>query len=77
MLPHPLTKFKIQKGHQSEPKFNGVYSINNLPKIKDGAYIINFGEYQSTGTHFIDVCMNGDNVTYFEVNSFQKKSKKS
>ena len=77
MLPHPLTKIKIQKGHRSEPKFNGVYSINNLPKIKDGAYIINFGEYESAGTHCIDVYMNGDNVTYFEVNSFQKKSKKS
>ena len=26
----PLTKFEIQKHHQSEPKSNGVYLKNNL-----------------------------------------------
>ena len=34
---HPSTNFKIQKYYQNEPKFNGVYSINSLPKIKNGA----------------------------------------
>ena len=37
MSPHSLTNFKIQKFYQNEPKFNGVYSRNNLRKIKDGA----------------------------------------
>ena len=32
--------------YQNEPKFNGVYSKNNLPKIKDGAYLINLGEFK-------------------------------
>ena len=36
MLPHPLNNSEIQKDYQNEPKFNGVYSKNNLPKIKDG-----------------------------------------
>ena len=31
------------------PKFNGVYSRNNLSKIKDGAYIINLDDYESIG----------------------------
>ena len=31
---HPLTNFEIQKYYQNEPKFNGVYSRNNLSKIK-------------------------------------------
>ena len=36
MPPHPLTNFEIQKYHQNEPQFNGVYSRNNLSKtIKD------------------------------------------
>ena len=35
MPPHPLTNFG------NEPKFNGVYSRNNLPKIKLGAFVIN------------------------------------
>ena len=38
---HPLTTFEIQKYYQNEPRFNGNYSRNNLPKIKDGAYVIN------------------------------------
>ena len=41
MLPHCFTNFETHKYYQSEPKFNGVYSRNNLPKIKDGAYVIN------------------------------------
>ena len=32
MLPHPLTNFEIQKYYQNEPRFNGVYSRNNLPE---------------------------------------------
>ena len=51
MLPHLLTNFEIQKYYQKKPKFNGVYSRNNLPKIKDGAYIINLDEFKSIGTH--------------------------
>ena len=42
MPPHPLTNFEIQRYYQNEPRFNGVFSRNNLPKtIKDGAYVIN------------------------------------
>ena len=42
MPPHPLTNFEIKKYYQNEPRFNGVFSRNNLPKIiRDGAYIIN------------------------------------
>ena len=33
MPPYPLTNFEIQKYYQNEPKFNGVYSRNNLSKI--------------------------------------------
>ena len=32
-----LTNFEIQKYSEIEPDFNGVYSRNNLRKIKDGA----------------------------------------
>ena len=53
MLPHPLTNFGIQKYYQNEPKFDGVYSINKLPKIKDWIYVINLDEYESIETHWI------------------------
>ena len=36
MPTHPLTNFEIQKYYQNKPRFNGVYSSDNLPKIKDG-----------------------------------------
>ena len=36
MSPHSLTNFEIQRYYQNEPKFNGAYSRNNLPKVKDG-----------------------------------------
>ena len=35
MLCHPLTNVEIHKYYQNEPNFNGVYSRNNLNKIKD------------------------------------------
>ena len=41
MLSNPLTHFEIQKYYENEREFNGVYSRNNLSKIKDFAYIIN------------------------------------
>ena len=30
---HPLTNFEIREYYENEPRFNGVYSRNNLPKI--------------------------------------------
>ena len=36
MLPHPFKKIEELKYYQNEPKFNGIYSRNNLPKVKDG-----------------------------------------
>ena len=50
---HPLTNFEIQKYYQNEPRFNGVYSRDNLPKTKDSVYIINLGEYSDIGTHWV------------------------
>ena len=42
MQSYPLTNFQIQKYYQVESNFNSVYLKNNLSKIMDGAYIINF-----------------------------------
>ena len=64
--PHPLTNFEIQKYYQNEPRFNGVFSRDNLQKIKDGAYIINLDEYSDIGTHWVALHVNNNNVTYFD-----------
>ena len=62
MPPHPLTDFKIQKYCQNEPRFNGVYSTDNLPKIKDETYVINLDDI---GTHQIVLYILNNDVTYF------------
>ena len=67
MPPHPLTNFEIQKYYKNEPRFNGVYSRDNLPKIKDGAYIINLDECSNIGIHWVSLWVNNtNNVTYFD-----------
>ena len=69
MPPHPLTNFEIPQYYQDEPRFNGVYSRDNLPKIKYGAYVINFDEYSDTGTHQVALYLHSvhnNDVTYFD-----------
>ena len=72
---HPLTNFEIQKYHETETKFNGVYSRNNLPKTNDGTYVMNVDEYKSIETHWIASYVTDNNVTYgvipLELNIFQ------
>ena len=66
MPPHPLTNFEIQKHYQNEPGFNGVSSKDNLPKIKNGAYIINLDEYSDIWTHWVALYMVNNDVNYFD-----------
>ena len=64
---HPLTNFKIQKHYGNEPRLKWVYSRDNLPRKKDGAYIINLDEYSDVGTHWVALWINNsNNVTYFD-----------
>ena len=46
MLLHPLTNCEIQRYYQVDTKFNDDYSRSNLPKMKDGAFVINLDEYK-------------------------------
>ena len=61
-----ITNFEIQNYYQNEPRFNGVFSIDNLPKIKDGAYVKNLDEYSNVGTHWVALYVQNNNVTYFD-----------
>ena len=63
----PLTNFEISEYYINEPRFNGVYSSNNLPKtIKKGAYVINLDEYENIGTHWIALFVKPKYVVYFD-----------
>ena len=63
---HPWNNLAIRKHCKSEPRFNGVYSRDNLLKIKDGKYVINLDEYSDTGTHWIALYVLNNNVTSFD-----------
>ena len=74
--PHPLTNFEIQEYHQNEPRFNGVFSRDNLPNnihskglgsaVKSRAYVINLDEYLDIETHWVALYVNNETITYFD-----------
>ena len=66
MLRPLLTNFELQKCYQNTPKFNDVYSRNDLTKVKDGTYIINLDGYESIETHWIALYVNEENGTFFD-----------
>ena len=68
---YPLTNFEIQKYYQNEPKYRGVHSRNNLPKIKHGEYVINLDEYKPIGTHRMASYVNANNIVYFDINGVE------
>ena len=59
-------------------KINGVSSNNNLPRTKDGVYVINPDALKSIRTHWIALYVHGNNIIYydnFEVEYFSKEIK--
>ena len=67
MPPHPLSNFELEKYYQNEPRFNRVFSRNNLPKIiKDEAYIIKLDEYADVDTHWIALFCNRNEIVYLD-----------
>ena len=75
LTPHLLTNFEIQEYYQNEPRFNGVFSRDNLPNnnknnndnnIKNSAYVINLDEYRDIETHWVALYVNNKTVTYFD-----------
>ena len=65
--PYPLTNFEIQKFYKNDPRFNGAFSRNNLPKkIKNGAYGINLDEYADVDAHWIALFCNRNEIGYFD-----------
>ena len=64
MQPHLLTDFETQNYYQNNAQmslnnksnFNGVYSRDYSPKIKDGVILTNLDEYKSLGTLNMFIC---------------------
>ena len=47
-------------------RFNGVFSRNNLPNLKNGANIITLDHIKNTGTHWVVVFVKKDELIYFD-----------
>ena len=57
----------MKEYYENEPRFNDVYSRDNLPKtIKNEAYVINLDEYADVGTHWIALYVKNNEVIYFD-----------
>ena len=68
--PHPLTNIEIQEYYLNEPRFNRVFSRDNLPNIiKNGAYVINLDEYHDIGTHWVALYVQSTSVYDTYVNN--------
>ena len=67
MPPHSLTNFELKEYYENEPRFNGVYSGDNLPKtIKNGSYVISLDEYADVGTHWIALYVKNNEIIYLD-----------
>ena len=42
--------------------YNGVFSRNNLPNLKKGAYVTNLDHSRSAGTHWVLIFVKKDEV---------------
>ena len=64
----PLINSEVNLIFTWSANFVVVYTnvANNLPKIKDEAYVINLDKYSDIGTHWIALYASNNNVTYFD-----------
>ena len=63
---HPLSNFEITKYFNDEPRFNGIFSRNNLPRIKDRAYVINLDDKNSKETHWVSWFVDKNLAVYLD-----------
>ena len=66
VLRHSLSNIEITNYFKYQPRFKGVFSRNNLPRIKDGTYIINLDNKNSKGTHKVSLFTDRNTVVNFD-----------
>ena len=63
---HPLNDIEITNYFKYEARFNDVFSRNNLPEIKDGAYFINLDGKNNKETHWVSLFIDKNTAVYFD-----------
>ena len=61
-----MNNVEITNHFKYEVRINGVFSRNNLPRIKDGAYVINLDDRNSKGTHWVSLFIDKNIAIYFD-----------
>ena len=49
-----------------EPRFNDVFSSNNLSRIKYGTYVIDLGDKQRKGTNWVSLIIDKTTAVCFD-----------
>ena len=83
VLHHLLSNINITSYFNYKPWFYGVFSRDNLPRIKDGAYVININDNKSKGAQWVSLIFDRNTAMYFDfflksnifLNVYQTKSK--
>ena len=66
MVPlHPLNDIEITNYFKYEPRFNGVFSINSLPRTKDGVYVIKPDDKSIKWTYWVPLFIDRNTAAYF------------
>ena len=60
-----LNNIEITNYFKYEPRFNSIFSRNNLPRINDGAYVIHLDDKNSKGTYWVSVFIDRNKTVYF------------
>ena len=65
-----LSIAKFAKYFNYEPGFNGAFLRHNLPRIKDGAYVINLLDKAKIGFHYLLKDIRPCSLIILELNRF-------
>ena len=57
---------KVSKYYENDCSFNGVFPSKNLPRIKNGAYVINLDDKKSKVTHWVSLFIDRNTAVYFD-----------
>ena len=63
---HPLSNNEITNCFNYALRFNGVFSRNNLPRTKDGMYVINLDDKKSKETRWVFLLIDRNTAVYFD-----------
>lgn len=63
----PLRNDKITKYFFHEPSFNGAYSMDSLPRTKDGVYVINLDHKKCKETHWVLLISDRNAAVHFNL----------